>query len=49
MATTTPSTALVPVASVFTSAERLGLAGFLAGYTGLTRPAYGLDLRQFAS
>jgi integrase/recombinase XerD len=25
------------------------LAGFLAGYTGLTREAYALDLRQFAS
>src|ERR1019366_1956287 len=49
MATTSPSTALVPVAPVFTSAERLALAGFLAGYTGLTRQAYELDLRQFAS
>ena len=49
MATTIPSTALVPVAPVFTNAERLALAGFLAGYTGLTRQAYELDLRQFAS
>jgi site-specific recombinase XerD len=29
--------------------ERLALAGFLAGYSGLTREAYALDLRQFAS
>ena len=48
MATTIPSTALVPVAPVFTTTERLALAGFLAGYTGLTRQAYELDLRQFA-
>jgi integrase/recombinase XerD len=49
MATTIPSTALVPVATVFTNTERLALAGFLAGYSGLTRQAYELDLRQFAS
>ena len=49
MATTTPSTAtsLVPAQPVFTDAERLALAGFLAGYRGLTREAYTLDLRQF--
>jgi integrase/recombinase XerD len=29
--------------------ERLALAGYLAGYRGLTRDAYALDLRQFAS
>jgi site-specific recombinase XerC len=29
--------------------ERLALAGFLAGYSGLTREAYELDLRQYAS
>jgi hypothetical protein len=49
MATTIPSTALVPVAPAFSNTERLALAGFLAGYTGLTRQAYELDLRQFAS
>ncbi len=27
----------------------LALGGFLAGYTGLTREAYALDLRQYAS
>ena len=31
------------------STERLALAGFLAGYSGLTRQAYELDLRQYAS
>ncbi len=34
---------------MFSNTERLALAGFLAGYTGLTREAYALDLRQFAS
>jgi len=34
---------------VFTNTERLALAGFLAGYSGLTRQAYELDLRQFVS
>ncbi len=49
MATTSTSTAIVSVQPVFTAAERLALAGFLAGYTGLTRDAYALDLRQYAS
>jgi integrase/recombinase XerD len=49
MTTTTPSAALMPAGPVFSNAERLALAGFLAGYSGLTREAYGLDLRQFAS
>ncbi len=48
MTTTSPSAALVPVAPVFTNTERLALAGFLAGYSGLTRQAYELDSRQFA-
>ena len=47
MATT--STAVATVEPVFTQPERLALAGFLAGYTGLTREAYALDLRQYAS
>jgi hypothetical protein len=34
---------------VFSRQERLALAGFLAGYTGLTREAYALDLRQYTS
>jgi integrase/recombinase XerD len=48
MATTSPSTTLVPVTPVFSTAERLALAGFLAGYSGLTRQACELDLRQYA-
>jgi integrase/recombinase XerD len=48
MATTTQSAALVPIVPVFTNTERLALAGFLAGYAGLTREAYELDLRQYA-
>jgi hypothetical protein len=47
MATT--STAVATVEPVFTEPERLALAGFLAGYTGLTREAYALDLRQYTS
>jgi site-specific recombinase XerD len=43
----TLSTSLVPIQPTFTDAERLALAGFLAGYRGLTREAYTLDLRQF--
>jgi integrase len=49
MTATTTSTALVTVQPVFTEAERLALAGFLAGYRGLTREAYALDLRQFTA
>lgn len=33
---------------VFTDPETLALAGFLAGYPGLTRTAYALDLRFYA-
>jgi len=44
-----PSAVLVPTAPVFTNPERLALTGLLAGYSGLTREAYELDLRQFAS
>jgi site-specific recombinase XerD len=47
--TTTQSAALVPTVPLFTSTERLALAGFLAGYSGLTHEAYELDLRQYAS
>lgn len=49
MATASTSTAVAAVEPVFTEPERLALAGFLAGYTGLTREAYALDLRQYAS
>jgi len=49
MTTTTASAALIPAAPVFINTERLALAGFLAGYSGLTRQAYELDLRQYTS
>ncbi len=51
MTTATPSTALVTIQPVFTDADRLALERdrFLAGYRGLTRDAYALDLRQFTS
>jgi hypothetical protein len=46
MTTAAPSTALATIQPAFTDAERLALAGYLAGYRGLTREAYTLDLRQ---
>jgi len=49
MATTSTSTAVASVELVFTEPERLALAGYLAGYTGLTREAYTLDLCQYAA
>jgi Phage integrase, N-terminal SAM-like domain len=47
MTTAAPSTALAAIQPAFTDPERLALAGYLAGYRGLTREAYALDLRQF--
>jgi integrase len=47
MTTAAPSTALATIQPAFTDPERLALAGYLAGYRGLTREAYALDLRQF--
>jgi hypothetical protein len=41
--------ARLTIQPVFTESERLALAGFLAGYRGLTREAYTLDLRQFTA
>ncbi len=49
MTTAVPSTALATIQPAFTDAERLALAGYLAGYRGLTREAYALDLRQFTT
>jgi site-specific recombinase XerD len=49
MTTAAPSTALATTQPVFSEAEGIALAGFLAGYRGLTREAYALDLRQFTS
>jgi integrase/recombinase XerD len=48
MPATTP-TSTVAVTTVFSDAERLALGGFLAGYSGQTRDAYSLDLRQYAT
>ncbi len=45
--TTTPTTEVAVVDPVFSDVERYALAAFLAGYRGLTRDAYALDLRQF--
>ena len=42
------TTLSVLTADVFTELELRTLAGFLGGYSGLTRDAYALDLRQFA-
>ena len=47
MTTTTTTTAVVPFDPAFADPKRLALGGFLAGYSGLTRDAYELDLRQF--
>src|SRR5262249_16630304 len=47
--TTSASTAIAVPEPVFSAQERLALAGVLAGYTGLTREAYALDLRQFTA
>jgi len=49
MTTAAPTMSLATIQPVFTNAERVALAGFLAGYRGLTREAYALDLRQFTS
>jgi hypothetical protein len=40
MTTAAPSTALATIQPAFTNPERLALAGYLAGYRGLTREAY---------
>jgi integrase len=49
MTTAAPSAALATIQPVFTDPERLAFAGYLAGYRGLTREAYALDLRQFTT
>ncbi len=46
---THPSAALVVIEPAFSEPEKLALAGFLAGYSGMTREAYALDLRQFTA
>ena len=49
MTNTTRSTAVAVVDPDFSDAEGYALAAFLAGYRGLTREAYALDLRQFVA
>lgn len=49
MTTAVPSTALAAIQPAVTGAGRIVLAGFVAGYRGLTREACALDLRQFAT
>ena len=44
--TSTSSTAIAVAEPVFTNAESLALAGILARYSGPTRPACELELRQ---
>ncbi len=43
------STAIAVAGPVFYRSRAAGAAGFLAGYAGLTRQAYALDLRPYAS
>ena len=47
MSDTELTTAVVVHGQAVGESERFSLAGFLAGYTGATRDAYALDLRQF--
>lgn len=51
MTTTLIPGELLPVseATLFADGERLALVGFLAGYRGLTRQAYTMDLRLFTA
>ena len=44
-----PAAVAVPIKPLFSDAERSALVGFLAGYSGQTRAAYTLDLRQYTS
>ena len=46
---TSPSAALAVIEPAFSEPETLASAGFLAGYSGQTRDAYTLDLRQFTA
>ena len=48
--TSAQTTEVVPIVeSLFSPSEQTALAGFLAGYSGLTRDAYALDLRMFTT
>ena len=48
MATSTTTTLVAPD-RLFTREEEVALTGFLGGYSGLTREAYALDLRQYVT
>ena len=47
--TTSTDTRVALHHKVFAPNEELALAGFVAGYSGLTREAYMLDLRQYVA
>ena len=49
MQTNPTSTALAVRAPLFSAEEEHALVGFLGGYTGLTREAYALDVRQYVA
>lgn len=49
MTASSPSAAVAIAVPLFSDHARLALAGFLAGYRGLTREADTLDRRQFAA
>jgi site-specific recombinase XerD len=50
MTSSTTNTQTIALRSeLFSTQEELALAGFLAGYSGLTREAYMLDLRQYVA
>lgn len=49
MSTTMSSAALAVIEPAFSEQETLALAGFLAGYSGMTCEAYTLDLRLFTT
>jgi integrase len=49
MGTTTLTTTVAVRDPLFSAEERAALVGFLAGYSGLTRDAYALDLRQYVT
>jgi hypothetical protein len=44
--TTSPTAVVVSVEPLFTEAEHSALVAFLAGYNGLARDAFALDLRM---
>ena len=47
MTNPSPMTEVAVVGPEYADAERYALAAFFAGYRGLTRDAYALDLHQF--